>query len=176
MFDCRLRWFSVCFSCMIHSDHVAISTAQELISVGWLVSKRAICSWKADDIPLHCVGCWAIMFCHNWYLMSKFSCWMVQASLLNVQCVDVRWYTLAMKGKNYTWPELLPDMLGVVFHKRRWKISQCIGPLWQMHTESGSVCIFSNQTWSMFCLWSAYDSLVREALLMYFITPCSFQI
>lgn len=24
---------------------------------------------------------------------------MVQASLLSVQCVDVRWYTLAMKGK-----------------------------------------------------------------------------
>lgn len=160
---------------MIHSDHVAISTAQELISVGWLVSKRAICSWKADDIPLHCVGCWAIMFCHNWYLMSKFSCWMVQASLLSVQCVDVRWYTLAMKGKITLDLSYCQTRLEWFSIKEDGK-SQCIGPPWQMHTESGSVCIFPNQTWSMFCLWSPYDSLVHEALLMYFITPCSFQI
>lgn len=31
--------------------------------------------------------------------MTVFSCWIVQASLLNVQCVDVRWYILSMKRK-----------------------------------------------------------------------------
>lgn len=39
---------------MIQSDHVAISTAQELISGGWLVSKRfGVGNLKV--FPTHCI-------------------------------------------------------------------------------------------------------------------------
>lgn len=127
MFDCRYRWFNVCCSCMIQSDHVAISTVQELISDGWLVLEREICCWKAEGIPLHCVGCWAIIFYHNWYLMSVFSCWIVQASLECPMC-RCQMVHFGYEKKNYTWSELLPARLGRIFHNREWKISQCLKP------------------------------------------------
>lgn len=112
---------------MIQSDHVAISTVQELISDGWLVLEREICCWKAEGIPLHCVGCWAIIFYHNWYLMSVFSCWIVQASLECPMC-RCQMVHFGYEKKNCTWSELLPARLGRIFHNREWKISQCLKP------------------------------------------------
>lgn len=162
---------------MIQSDHVAIRTAQELISVGTLVSNRAVCCQKAEGIPLHCVGGWAILFFFS-QLIPHVRIFILDSTSFSLECPMCRCQMVHFGhgSKNYTWSELLPDMLGMVFHMRQWKISQCVRPIIKNACRiwiSGNIFLAGLK---YFCRGSAYDSLVHEALLMHFMIPHSFQI
>lgn len=131
MFECRYRWFNVCCSCMIQSDHVAISTAQELISDGWLVSKRddlLLESWRYSP-PL----CGMLSYYFLSQLIPHVSIFMLDSTSFSLEYPMCRCQMVhfGYEKKNYTWSELLPDRPGRVFHNREQKISQCLRPMSQ---------------------------------------------
>lgn len=109
------------------------------------------------------------------FFLSGFSYWTVKSSPLNTQCVDVRWYILAVKRKIILDLSCCQRGLGWFSVVESEKSHSVQGQWAEVHVPSGSVHLFPYQGSNIFGLWSVYDILVHEALLLHSIIPLVFQ-